>query len=31
MANGGTWMVQVEMDGEIRNRSVVMAAQVPMP
>jgi hypothetical protein len=31
MASGGTWLVQVEMDGEIRNRSVVMAGQEPMP
>ncbi len=31
MASGGTWLVQVEMDGEIRSRSVVMAGQEPRP
>lgn len=31
MASGGTWLVQVEMDGEIRNRSVVMVGQEPRP
>ena len=31
MASGGTWLVQVEMDEEIRNRSVVMVGQEPIP
>jgi hypothetical protein len=31
MVGSGTWLVQVEVDGEVRNRSVVMAGQEPRP
>jgi hypothetical protein len=31
MVGSGTWLVQVEVDGEVRNRSVVISGQEPRP